>query len=138
MFWDFLSLRTESCHQVSFLFSDRGIPDGYRFMHGFGSHSFKMVNDKEETYWCKFHFKSNQGIKNLSTERAVELCGLDPDYSTRDLYNAIENGEYPSWTLYIQIMTVEQAERCKFNPFDLTKVIQVNIIEILIFLLSPY
>lgn len=122
MFWDFLTLRPESLHQVSFLFSDRGTPDGYRHMNGYGSHTFKLVNAKGEAVYCKFHFKTNQGIKNLSADAAGQLTASDPDYSTRDLYNAIASGNFPSWSFYIQVMTFEQAEKWRFNPFDLTKV----------------
>ncbi|KAL1130974.1 hypothetical protein AAG570_012215, partial [Ranatra chinensis] len=122
MFWDFITLRPESTHQVMFLFSDRGIPDGYRHMNGYGSHTFKLVNDKNEAFYCKFHYKTDQGIKNIMADKAGELSGIDPDYSIRDLYNAIANKQFPSWTWNLQIMTMEQAEKCKFNPFDLTKV----------------
>ncbi|XP_015931113.1 catalase [Parasteatoda tepidariorum] len=122
MFWDFISLRPETTHQVSFLFSDRGIPNGYRHMNGYGSHTFKLVNDDGEAVYCKFHYKTDQGINNLPVEKANELSGSDPDYSLRDLYNAIAAGKYPSWTFYIQVMTFKQAETWKFNPFDLTKV----------------
>lgn len=120
--WDFITLRPETMHMVMFLFSDRGIPDGYRHMHGFGCHAFKLVNSREEAVYCKFHCKTDQGIKNLTVERAGELASKDPDYATRDLYNAIENKEYPTWTLYIQVMALQQAETSKFNPFDVTKV----------------
>ncbi|MBN3326643.1 CATA Catalase, partial [Atractosteus spatula] len=122
MVWDFWSLRPESLHQVTFLFSDRGIPDGHRHMNGYGSHTFKLVNAAGEAVYCKFHFKTDQGIKNLSPEQAELLAATDPDYSIKDLYNAIANGNYPSWTFYIQVMTFEQAESFPFNPFDLTKV----------------
>lgn len=122
MFWDFISLRPECIHQVSFLFSDRGTPDGYRHMNGYSSHTYKLVNAKHEAVYCKFHFKTDQGIKNLSGDRAAELSLEDPDYAIRDLYNAIANGNPPSWSLYIQVMTFEQAENFRFNPFDLTKV----------------
>ncbi|XP_018495282.1 catalase isoform X1 [Galendromus occidentalis] len=122
MFWDFIALRPETTHQVLILFSDRGIPDGYRHMNGYGSHTFKFVNDKDEFFYCKFHYKTDQGIKNLPVDKAADLAGNDPDYSIRDLYNAIEGGKPPSWTLYVQIMTPEQAEKYEFNPFDLTKV----------------
>eukprot|EP01097_Dermamoeba_algensis_P008352 TRINITY_DN553_c0_g1_i1.p1 TRINITY_DN553_c0_g1~~TRINITY_DN553_c0_g1_i1.p1 ORF type:complete len:500 (-),score=117.33 TRINITY_DN553_c0_g1_i1:134-1633(-) len=122
MFWDFISLRPETTHQVSFLFSDRGTPDGYRFMDGFGSHTFKLVNAAGKAVYVKFHFKSDQGIKNLSAEKAGQLAGEDPDYATRDLFDAIARGDYPSWTLKIQVMTFEQAEKFRWNPFDLTKV----------------
>uniref|UniRef100_T1PCG9 Catalase n=1 Tax=Musca domestica TaxID=7370 RepID=T1PCG9_MUSDO len=122
MFWDFISLRPETTHQVSFLFSDRGTPDGYRYMHGYGSHTFKMINAKGEPIYCKFHFRCDQGIKNLDAKKADELAGSDPDYSIRDLYNAIKEGNFPSWTLRIQVMTFEQAQKFKYNPFDVTKV----------------
>lgn len=122
MFWDFLSLRPESTHQVCFLFSDRGTPDGFRFMDGFGSHTFKLVNKHGESHFCKFHFKVDQGIRNLDAKKAELLQGQDPDYATRDLFNAIENGDYPSWTLKIQVMTSKEADKVGFNPFDVTKV----------------
>ncbi|XP_076467359.1 catalase-like isoform X2 [Babylonia areolata] len=122
MLWDFITLRPETTHQVCFLFSDRGTPDGYRHMNGYGSHTFKLVNDKGEAFYCKFHFKTDQGIKNLMADRAVELSGTDPDYAQRDLYNAIADGKFPSWTVYLQVMTFQQAEKYRFNPFDLTKV----------------
>jgi len=122
MFWDFISLRPETTHQVMFLFSDRGIPDGHRHMNGYGSHTFKFVNAKNEFYYCKFHYKTDQGIKNLPVDKALELSATDPDYSLRDLFNAIESGNFPTWTMYVQIMTPEQAEKHPFNPFDLTKV----------------
>uniref|UniRef100_A0A6I8PBH7 Catalase n=1 Tax=Ornithorhynchus anatinus TaxID=9258 RepID=A0A6I8PBH7_ORNAN len=107
---------------VSFLFSDRGIPDGHRHMNGYGSHTFKFVNANGKAVYCKFHYKTDQGIKNLTVEEAGRLSREDPDYGLRDLYNAIDTGNYPSWTLYIQVMTFEQAETFPFNPFDLTKI----------------
>ncbi|XP_076618670.1 catalase [Colletes latitarsis] len=122
MFWDFLSLRPESTQQVLFLFSDRGIPDGHRHMDGFGSHTFKLVNAKNEINYCKFIYKTDQGIKNLPVEKATKLSGTDPDYSIRDLYNAIASGNFPSWSFYIQIMTPSQAKTFRWNPFDVTKV----------------
>jgi len=122
MFWDFISLRPETTHQVMFLFGDRGTPDGFRHMNGYGSHTFKLINDKGEPIYCKFHFKTDQKIKNLDASKAGEIAGSDPDYSIRDLYNSIAKGNFPSWTAYIQIMTFEQAEKFEFNPFDLTKV----------------
>lgn len=121
MFWDFISLRQETTHQVSFLFSDRGTPDGYRHMNGYGSHSFKMVNKSGEYVYVKFHFKTDQGVKNLSVDKANELAGSDPDYAIRDLYNSIAKGAFPSWTVHIQVMTQEQADKLAFNAHDLTK-----------------
>jgi len=122
MMWDFISLRPETTHQVSVLFSDRGTPDGYRHMNGYGSHTFKSVNAAGEAVYVKWHFKTDQGILNLSAADADQIASSDPDYAIRDLYNAIANGDHPSWTLYFQVMTYEQAERSPFNPFDVTKV----------------
>ncbi|BFZ09856.1 hypothetical protein BsWGS_12895 [Bradybaena similaris] len=123
MFWDFMSLRPETVHQTLFMFSDRGIPDGYRYMNGYGSHTFKLVNKNDEAFFCKFHFKTNQGIKNIPVDKAEKLVSSDPDYSIRDLYNSIARKEFPSWTLYIQVMTEAEGFAFKeFNPFDLTKV----------------
>ncbi|CAG9840304.1 unnamed protein product [Diabrotica balteata] len=122
MFWDFMSLRPETMHQLLFLFSDRGIPDGYRHMNGYGSHTFKFVNKEGQVHFCKFHHKTDQGIQNLDVNKASDLSASDPDYSIRDLFNAIADGNYPSWTTYVQIMTPEQAQRSPFDPFDLTKV----------------
>ncbi|XP_063402690.1 catalase-like [Mytilus trossulus] len=122
MFWDFITLRPETTHQVSFLFSDRGTPDGYRRMNGYGSHTFKTVNKDGQAYYCKFHFKTDQGIKCLSAEQADKLSSTDPDYAIRDLYNAISEGNFPSWSVNVQIMTFEEAENFRYNPFDLTKI----------------
>ncbi|XP_060520225.1 catalase-like [Cylas formicarius] len=122
MMWDFHTLRPESMHQWLFLFGDRGIPDGYRHMNGYGSHTFKLVNKQGKYVYCKFHYKTDQGIKNIDAKRADQLAGSDPDYAIRDLYNAIANGNFPSYTLSIQVMTPEQAASSKVNPFDLTKV----------------
>jgi len=122
MVWDFFANHPMTTHQFMFLYSDRGLPDGFRFMHGFGSHTFKMVNDKNEFVWVKFHMKSDQGIKNLDPKKAAQLAGEQPDYALSDLYNAIARKEYPSWTLYVQVMTNEQAKKVSFNPFDLTKI----------------
>lgn len=122
MFWDFITLRPETTHQVLFLFSDRGIPDGYRHMNGYGSHTFKLVNAQGKYHYCKFHYKTNQGIKNLPPSKATELSATDPDYGIRDLYNAIANNDFPVYNMSVQIMTPEQAAAAKFNPFDLTKI----------------
>jgi len=122
MFWDFITLRPESTHQVMILFSDRGIPDGHRHMNGYGSHTFKLINADAKAVYCKFHFKTDQKIKNIDVKRADVLAGTDPDYGIKDLYNAIANGNFPSWTCYIQVMTYQQAEKSPINPFDVTKV----------------
>lgn len=120
--WDFWSLHPESLHQVTTLFSDRGTPDGYRFMHGFGSHTFSLINAKNERFFVKWHFKTKQGIKNLTPRRAQELAGSDPDYAQRDLFEAIERGDYPKWSVEIQVMPEAEAATYHINPFDLTKV----------------
>ncbi|WP_137888628.1 catalase [Pseudomonas sp. 2FE] len=119
--WDFWSLSPESLHQVTILFSDRGIPDGYRFMHGFGSHTFSLVNAKGERHWVKWHFKTKQGIRNLAPADAARLAGTDPDYAQRDLFGAIERGDFPKWRVCIQLMTEAQAAAHHENPFDVTK-----------------
>ncbi|WP_285876962.1 catalase KatA [Fictibacillus phosphorivorans] len=120
--WDFWSLSPESLHQVTILMSDRGIPATFRHMHGFGSHTFKWVNREGDGVWVKYHFKTEQGIKNLSNEVAAKIAGENPDYHTEDLFNAIEKGEFPSWKLYVQIMPLEDANTYRFDPFDVTKV----------------
>ena len=91
-------------------------------MNGYGSHTFKLVNSNNEAFYVKFHFKTAQGIKNLTAEEATRLAGADPDYATRDLYNAIATGQFPVWNMSIQVMTYEEAQRAQFNPFDVTKV----------------
>jgi catalase len=122
MFWDFLSLTPESLHQVTILFSDRGTPKSYRYMNGYGSHTYKWYNQDGEIFWVKYHFKTNQGAKNLTREEAERLKGSDPDHATRDLHNAIKNEEFPSWTLQMQIMPAKEAENYRFDIFDVTKV----------------
>lgn len=121
MMWDFWSLNPESLHQVMFLFSDRGTPFSYRHMHGFGSHTFSLINAKGERHFVKFHFKTQQGIKNFTNDDAVKMKGEDPDWAQRDLVEAIDRKEFPRWDLKIQVMTEEQAQNHRFNPFDLTK-----------------
>lgn len=122
MMWDFWSHNPESLHQVLILMSDRGTPYGYRHMHGFGSHTFSMINDQNERVWVKFHFKTKQGIKNFTDAEAVKMAGENPDFAQEDLCNAIENGDFPKWAMYIQVMTEEQAKDFRWNPFDITKV----------------
>ncbi|CAI2330219.1 unnamed protein product [Caenorhabditis sp. 36 PRJEB53466] len=119
--FDFYTHRPETIHQVMFLYSDRGIPDGFRHMQGFGSHTFKMVNKDGKPVYCKFHWKTCQGVKNLSLAEAGRLASEDPDYSLRDLFTAIQKKDFPEWKLFIQVMTFEQAEKWEFNPFDITK-----------------
>lgn len=120
--WDFWSLSPESLHQVTYLMGDRGIPATLRHMNGYGSHTFKWVNEDGDGVWVKYHFKTDQGVKNMAPDVAAKLAGENPDYHTEDLFNAIENGDFPSWTLYVQIMPFEDADMYRFDPFDVTKV----------------
>jgi catalase len=122
MMWDFWSLSPESLHQVTILFSDRGTPNGYRHMDGFSSHTYSLINDKNELFYVKWHFKTKQGIKNFTRESADEMRGKDPDYAQRDLFNAIKEGNFPKWRVSVQIMPEKQADTYHLNPFDLTKV----------------
>lgn len=121
MMWDFWSHSPEALHQVTILFSDRGIPDGYRHMHGFGSHTYSLISATGERHWVKWHYKTKQGIKNLAPADAARLAGTDPDYSQRDLFSAIEKGDFPKWRVCIQIMTETQVAAHHENPFDVTK-----------------
>jgi catalase len=120
--WDFWTLLPEALHQVTIVMSDRGLPDGYRHMHGFGSHTFSFINAHNERHWVKFHFRTHQGIRNLTDEQAAGIVARDRESAQRDLLCAIDAGNFPRWTLFIQVMTEAQAERSPFNPFDLTKV----------------
>lgn len=122
MQWDFWSLSPESAHQVAWLMGDRGIPSSWRHMDGFSSHTYMWVNAKNERFWVKYHFKTDQGNEFLTQEEADRLAGVDADYHRRDLYNSIAEGNFPSWTLHMQIMPFEEAKSYRFNPFDLTKV----------------
>lgn len=122
MMWDYWSLNPESLHQVMILFSDRGTPDGYRKMNGYGSHTFSMINKEDQRIWVKFHFKTLQGNKTLTAAKAEEIKGKDPDYAQRDLITAISKGNNPRWALNIQVMTDQQAKDFRWNPFDITKV----------------
>src|SRR5690625_314817 len=120
--WDFWSSLPEALHQVTIVMSDRGIPKSYRHMHGFGSHAFSMINDKNERVWVKFHLRSQQGIENLTDNEADKLVGKNQETHQRDLYENIEVGNFPKWKMYIQVMTEEEANNMPYNPFDLTKV----------------
>jgi catalase len=126
MMWDFWSRAPESLHQVTILFSDRGTPDGYRHMDGFGSHTYSLINEDGQRVWVKWHFKTLQGIKNLSAAEAVRLAGADPDYAQRDLFNAVAKGDFPRWSVEIQVMDDETRARWEaktgWDAFDLTKV----------------
>jgi catalase len=120
--WDFFSLSPEATHQFTILFSERGIPAGFRNMDGFGSHTYQWVNARGEASWVKYHFKTDQGIKNLIPGDAARIAGHDADYHQRDLLRAIDRADHPSWTLKMQIMPAAEAAKYRFNPFDVTKV----------------
>lgn len=120
--WDFWTLLPECFHQLTVVMSDRGIPDGFRHMHLYGEHTFSFYNEKNERVWCKFHFKTQQGIKNLTDEEAEAINGKDRESAGHDLFDAILRGDYPKWTMYVQIMTEEQAKNHYENPFDITKI----------------
>ncbi|CFQ65525.1 catalase KatA [Yersinia enterocolitica] len=120
--WDFFSQLPESLHQLTIDFSDRGLPKSYRHMHGFGSHTFSFINAANERFWVKFHFRCQQGIENLMDDEAEKLVGQDRESSQRDLYEAIERGDFPRWNLQIQVMPEHKASQTPYNPFDLTKV----------------
>ncbi|MPW25657.1 catalase [Alkalibaculum sp. M08DMB] len=122
MFWDFLSLTPESIHQVTILFSDRGTPENFRHMNGYSSHTYMWYSKENEYVWVKYHFKTDQGNKTLTAEQADELASKDPDHATRDLFESIKEEKFPSWSVYVQIMTPEEAKEYKFDPFDVTKV----------------
>ena len=120
--WDFWTLLPEALHQITITMSDRGIPASYRHMHMFGSHTFSLINAKNERFWVKLHLRTQQGIQNLSDTEAAALIGKDRESHQRDLYEAIERGEFPRWKLSIQVMPEKDAAKCPYNPFDLTKV----------------
>lgn len=120
--WDFFSQLPEALHQLTIDFSDRGLPQSYRTMHGFGSHAFSFINSKNERFWVKFHLKSQQGIHNLMDDEARKIIAEDRESSQRDLFGSIEKGDFPRWTFYVQIMPEADASKVPYNPFDLTKV----------------
>ena len=120
--WDFWTLLPEALHQVTIVMSDRGIPKSFLHMHLFGSHTFSMINAENKRTWVKFHFRSQQGIENLTDEAAAAVVANDRESNGRDLLEAIERGDFPRWKLFIQVMTEEQAKAHKHNPFDVTKV----------------
>lgn len=119
--WDFWTSLPEALLQVTIIMGDRGIPSSYRHMHGFSSHAYSMINSENERVWVKFHFRSQQGIKNLTDQEAEKVVGMDRESHQRDLYEAIEKEMYPKWKMYIQVMTEEEADAMETNPFDLTK-----------------
>jgi len=122
MQWDFWSLSPESLHQVTILFSDRGLPRSYRHLNGYGSHTYSFINDKNERFWVKFHFKTAQGIECMTSEESAAIIAKDRESHQRDLFHSIQDGNFPRWNVKIQVMTEQQAEKTSYNPFDLTKV----------------
>ena len=122
MQWDFWTRNPESAHQVTYLMGDRGTPKSTRHQNGYGSHTFQWVNEEGEAFWVKYHFKTRQGVENFTDEEATTTAGQNPDCHREDLYNAIEEGNYPIWDVKVQIMPLDEAENYRFNPFDLTKV----------------
>jgi catalase len=136
--WDFWTSLPEALHQVTITMSERGIPFSFRHMHGFGSHTYSMINANNQRVWVKFHFVTQQGIKNLSDQEAEAIVAKDRESNQRDLFQSIEKGDFPRWKMYIQVMTEDQANNMPYNPFDLTKVwykkdfplIEVGILEL--------
>jgi catalase len=120
--WDFFSQLPESLHQLTIDFSDRGLPTSYRHIHGFGSHTYSFINDQQQRFWVKFHMRCEQGIQNLMDDEAALLIGQDRESSQRDLFDAIEQGNFPRWKFFVQIMPEDEASHTPYNPFDLTKV----------------
>nr|WP_281166942.1 MULTISPECIES: catalase [Aestuariimicrobium] len=121
MQWDFWTLNPESAHQVTYVMGDRGLPKSWRTMNGYGSHTYMWVNAAGEKFWVKYHFMSQQGVHNFSAADAEALAGADAEHHRRDLFDAIRNGDFPSWDLYVQVMPYDEAKSYRFNPFDLTK-----------------
>lgn len=130
-FWDFVSLMPESTHMLMWVMSDRGIPRSYRMMQGFGVHTFRLVNEQGQSVFCKFHWKPLQGTHSLLWDEAVKISGADPDFHRRDLWEAIESGEFPEWELGLQIFTEEQAEGFSFDVLDATKIVPEELVPLL-------
>lgn len=136
--WDFWTLLPEALHQVTIVMSDRGIPKSYRHMHGFSSHTYSFINAKNERFWVKMHFRTQQGIQNLTDAEATDLVGKDRETHQRDLFESIDRKEFPKWTMYIQVMPETDADKYRLHPFDLTKVwykkdyplIEVGVVEL--------
>jgi len=117
--WDFWSLSPESLHQVTILMSDRGLPQSYRNIDGFGSHTYSFINARNERYWVKFHFKTMQGIKNWTNAEAAERVAFDRETHQRDLFESIERGDFPKWKFFVQIMPETDVDKHWYNPFRL-------------------
>ena len=121
--WDFWTFTPDSLHQITILFSDRGTPDGFRHLNGYSSHTYKWVNEKGEVHYVKYHFKTDQGIKNFTSKQAADLTATNKDYATQDLYENIAKGNFPSWTWYVQLIPEKEGENYKFDIFDVTKTV---------------
>ena len=121
MQWDFWTLSPESAHQVTYLMGDRGISRSWRHLNGYGSHTYQWINEAGERFWVKYHFLSQQGVERMSADEAQRIAGEDADYYRRDLFEAIERGDFPSWDVYVQVMPYEEGKTYRYNPFDLTK-----------------
>ena len=130
-FWDFVSLMPESTHMLMWVMSDRAIPRSLRMMQGFGVHTFRLINAAGESVFCKFHWKPLQGTHSLVWDEAVKISGADPDFHRRDLWEAIEAGEYPEWELGLQIFTEEQADKSSFDVLDATKIVPEELVPLL-------
>jgi catalase len=122
MQWDFWTLSPESSHQVTYLMGDRGLPRSWRHLNGYGSHTYQWINAQGQRYWVQYHFESRQGVERMGAEEAEKLAGTDADHYRRDLYDAIEAGDFPTWDVFVQIMPYADAATYRFNPFDITKV----------------
>ncbi|MEX2528644.1 MAG: catalase [Gemmatimonadota bacterium] len=120
--WDFWSLSPESLHQVTILMSDRGLPQSVRHINGYGSHTYSFISPDNKRYWVKFHFKTQQGHKHWTNRQAEEVVGKTRESTQEDLFTSIEQGDFPRWTMQVQIMPEEDADKHWYNPFDLTKV----------------
>ena len=120
--WDFWSQSPESLHQVTILFSDRGLPTDVRHINGYGSHTYSFINEAGERFWVKFHFKTQQGHRHYTNAEAAAVVGQSRESTQEDLFGAIEAGDYPRWKFFVQIMPELDAEKTPYNPFDLTKV----------------
>ena len=120
--WDFWSLSPESLHQITTLFSDRGLPTDVRHINGYGSHTYSFWNTAGERFWIKFHFKTQQGHRHWTNAEAADVVGRTRESTQEDLFGAIDRGEFPRWTMYVQVMPELEAEKTPYNPFDLTKV----------------
>ncbi len=127
-FWDFVSLMPESTHMLMWVMSDRAIPRSYRMMQGFGVHSFRLINDEGQSVFCKFHWSPRLGTHSLTWDEAVKISGADPDFHRRDLWEAIEAGEFPEYELSLQIFTEEQANEFEFDILDPTKIVPEEIV----------